>query len=207
MVAGAADEIVEAGAFSAEDEDAVATEVELVVVGCAALIEADNPDVLFFQFLQSADEIDDAGYAEVFGGSGAGFYGYGAQWRSTALGENYAVYSGAVGYAEKRSKILWIFDAIEGEEQAWLRRIGGGEEVFNRQCFLRADESYDSLMSSCASKMRKVFAGFLAHAHAGLFAVRDEAREAVVVSLGGDNDVIEAAPAGLECFSHRMYAV
>jgi hypothetical protein len=43
MVAGAADEIVEAGAFAAKDEDAVACEVELVVVGGSPLVEADDP--------------------------------------------------------------------------------------------------------------------------------------------------------------------
>ena len=52
MVAGAADEIVKACAFAAKDKDAVAAEVELIVVGGAAFIETDDPDVLFFQFLQ-----------------------------------------------------------------------------------------------------------------------------------------------------------
>ena len=51
VVAGAADEIVEAGAFAAEDEDAVAGKVELVVVGRTAFVEADDPDVLLLQLL------------------------------------------------------------------------------------------------------------------------------------------------------------
>jgi hypothetical protein len=114
VVAGAADEIVQAGAFPAEDEDAVAAEVELVVVGSAAFVEADDPDVLFFQFLQGADKVDDAGDAQMFGGSCAGFYGDGAQRRSSAFGEDYAVDAGAIGYAEKCSEILRIFDAVEG---------------------------------------------------------------------------------------------
>lgn len=88
-----------------------------------------------------------------------------------------------------------------------MRGIGGGEQIFNRECFLRADESYDSLMSGGTGKVREVFAGFLTYANAGLFAVGDKAREAVVVALGGDDYMIEAAPAGLESFSHRMYAV
>ena len=75
MVAGAADEIVKARALTAKDENAVAGEVELVVVGCAAFIEADDPDVLFFQLLQSSHEVDDAGDAQVFGCSGAGLDG------------------------------------------------------------------------------------------------------------------------------------
>ena len=75
MVAGAADEIVKARALTAKDENAIAGEVELVVFGCAAFIEADDPDVLFFQLLQSSHEVDDAGDAQVFGCSGAGLDG------------------------------------------------------------------------------------------------------------------------------------
>ena len=42
-VAGAADKIVETGAFAAENEDAVAGEIELVVVAGAAFVETDDP--------------------------------------------------------------------------------------------------------------------------------------------------------------------
>ncbi len=52
VVAGAADQVVEAGAFAAEDEDTVAGEVELVVVGGAAFVEADDPDVLLASALR-----------------------------------------------------------------------------------------------------------------------------------------------------------
>ena len=45
MVAGAADEVVQARALAAEDENAVAGQVELVVVGCAALVETDDPEI------------------------------------------------------------------------------------------------------------------------------------------------------------------
>ena len=75
MITGAADEIVEACALAAEDEDAVAGEVEMVVVSLAAFVETDDPDVLFFQLFEGADEIDDAGDAQVLGCSGAGFDG------------------------------------------------------------------------------------------------------------------------------------
>ena len=51
MVAGAADEVVKTGALAAEDENAVAGEVELVVVGGAAFVETDDPDVLLLQLL------------------------------------------------------------------------------------------------------------------------------------------------------------
>ena len=156
-----------------------------------------------FSSSQGADEVDDAGDAEVFGCSGAGFHGNGAERCGAALGEDDAVDAGAVGYAEKRAEILRIFDAIEREEQARLRGIGRGEEVFDRQGFLRADEGDDALVGGGAGEMREVFAGFLANADAGQFAIGDEAREAFVVALGGDNNVIEAAPAGLESLGNR----
>ena len=147
VVAGAADEIVEAGAFAAQDEDAVAGEVELVVVGGAALVEADDPDVLLLQFLEGADEVDDAGDAEVLGGAGAGFHGDGAQWRGAALGEDDAVDAGAIGDAQQRAEILRIFNAIESEEQAGA---GDGSGAVKRssmaRAFLRADEGDDALV-------------------------------------------------------------
>ena len=125
VVAGAADEVVEAGAFAAEDEDAVAGEVELVVVGLAALVETDDPDIALLEVFKSADEVDDAGDAEVLGCSGAGFYGDGAERGGAALGEDDAVDAGAVGYAEERAEILRVFNAVEGEEQAGAEVDGG----------------------------------------------------------------------------------
>jgi hypothetical protein len=112
VVAGAADQIVETGAFAAEYEDAVSAKVELVIVRSAAFIQADDPDVLLFQLLKSADQVDDASNAKVFGGTGAGFYGDRAERRSTALREDYAVDAGAIGNAQKSAEILRIFDAI-----------------------------------------------------------------------------------------------
>ena len=55
--------------------------------------------------------------------------------------------------------------------------------------------------------MRELLARFLADADAGLSALGDEAREAFVVAFGGDHDVIEAAPAGLESLRNRVHAV
>ena len=97
MVAGAADEIVEARALAAEDEDAVAGEVELVVVGCAALVESDDPEIAILELFEGADEVDDAGDAEMLGCSRAGFDGDGAEGRGAALGEDDAIDACAVG--------------------------------------------------------------------------------------------------------------
>ena len=55
MVTGFLDEVVEAGAFASEDENAVGFEVEVGVVGCAAFVEADDPDVFLLELLEGAD--------------------------------------------------------------------------------------------------------------------------------------------------------
>ena len=73
MVAGAAHEIVEARAFAAEDDDEIAGEIELVVCGRAAFVEPDDPEVAALELFEGANEVDDAGDAEVLGGSGTGF--------------------------------------------------------------------------------------------------------------------------------------
>jgi hypothetical protein len=112
VVTGAADEVVEARAFAAKDEDAVAGEVELVVVGRAALVETDDPEVLALEFFEGADEIDDTSDAQVFGCAGAGLDGGGTEWGGTALGENDAVDAGTVGDTQQSAEVLRIFDAV-----------------------------------------------------------------------------------------------
>ena len=143
VVAGAADKIVEARAFAAEDDDEIAGEVELVVVGWAALVETDDPEVVLLEVFEGADEVDDAGDAEVLGGAGAGFDGGGAERGGAALGEDDAVDAGAIGDAEQRAEVLRIFDAVEGEDEAGggALRPDGRKEVFDGEEFLRADEA------------------------------------------------------------------
>ncbi len=52
MVAGAADEIVQPGAFAAQHDDKIAREIELVVVGCASFVEPDDPEIAALQALR-----------------------------------------------------------------------------------------------------------------------------------------------------------
>ena len=54
----------------------------------------------------------------MLGCAGAGLDGDRAERGGTALGEDYTVYSGAVGYAEQCAQVLRIFDAVESKEQA-----------------------------------------------------------------------------------------
>jgi len=120
VVAGFFDEVVEAGTLAAEDEDAVGVEVEVGVVGGAALVEAEDPDVLLLHLLEGADEVGDAGDADVFGGAGGGLGYRGGDGGGAALGEDDAVYADAIGCAEEGSEVMRVLDAVEGEEEAGL---------------------------------------------------------------------------------------
>jgi hypothetical protein len=210
VIAGAADKIVKAGAFSAKNENAVAGEIELVVVAGAAFVETDDPEIVALELFKGADEIDDAGDAEVLGSSGAGLDGGGAKWCGPAFGEQDAVDAGAIGDTKKRAEILRVFYAVECEEETSGRFDGGGrglEEVLESEKFLRADKCNDALVGGGIGGEGKLLARPLKDADACVAALGDEAGEAVVVALTGNENVIEATAPGLESFRDRMQAV
>jgi hypothetical protein len=214
VVTGAADEVMEASAFAAEDQDAVTREVELVIIGLAALVETDDPDVLPLQVFKGTDEVDDAGDAEVFGGAGAGFDGNRTDGSGAAFGEDYAVDASAVGYAEQRAEVLRVFDAIESEQQsacAWFVRFRisavGLEEIFDGEELGGADEGDYALVGGRLGELGQLLAGLVADADTGLAAEGDELVEPGILALVGDEDVIEAAAAGLDRFFDRMHAI
>jgi hypothetical protein len=210
MIAGAADQIVQAGALPAEDENAVAGEVELVVVGCASFVEADNPEILPLELFKSTNKIDDAGNAQMFGSSGAGFHGNGAERRGTALGQYNTIHSCSVGYAEKRAKILWVFHTIQSKQEPGFAGSGrrvGRKQVFNCKCLLPVDKCDDALVRDVLGGQGKLFARLLADTNAELAAECDELFEAAIVAFGSDKNVVKAATSGLESFFHRMQPV
>ena len=214
MIAGAADKIVKAGAFAAEDDDEIAGEIELVVGGGTALVEPHDPEIATLELFEGANEIDDAGDAEVFGGSGAGLNGGGAERSGAALGEEDAVDAGAIGDAKKSAEVLRVFNAVEREDEAGGGVADGGrghEKVLEGERFLRVDERDYALVSGSFGGERELLARFLADADARVAALDDETGNArvmaVVLALAGDEDVIEAAAAGLERFRDRMQAV
>ena len=106
---------MQTGAFAAKNENAVTGEVELVVVGCAALVESNNPEAPPFELFQSADKVHNARNAKMFGSSCTCFYRRGAQRRRTALGEDDTINPGAIGDAQQGAEVLRIFDAIESQ--------------------------------------------------------------------------------------------
>lgn len=210
MVAGAAREVVEAFAFAAEDDDGVGGPVVFVVSHGAALVEADAPDILLLELLEGADEVDDAGDAEVFGGSGGGFDGDGAEGRGAALGEDDAVDAGSVRGAEERAEVLGIFDAVEGEEET-----GGGrgvlrrsEEVFESEEFAFADDGDDALVAGRFGDAGELVAILKANANAlcatEFYEALELLRVAALLALTADADMIETAVAGAQGFFYRV---
>ena len=154
VVAGLLDQVVEAGAFAAEDEDAVGAEVEVGVVGGAALVEAEDPDVGLLHLLEGADEVGDAGDADVLGGAGGGFGDGGGDGGGAALGEDDAVDAGAVGGAEEGAEVVGVLDAVEGEEEAVVGWSGflRGEQVFDGEEGALADQGEGSLVGVGAGR-------------------------------------------------------
>jgi hypothetical protein len=208
VVAGAADEIVQARALAAEDDDEIAGEVELVVVSGATFVESDDPKVTGLEVFEDADQVDHADDAKVLGGAGAGFDGGGAQGRGAALGEDYAVDAGAIGHAEQSAEVLRVFDAIEGEDET-----GGGagrwrsKQIFDGGKFLRADEGDDALVRGGLGGERELFAWLLENADADLAALGDEASQTRIVTLAGHKNMVKAALAGLEGLLDRVQTV
>ena len=159
----------------------------------------------------------------MLGGAGAGFDGGGREWRGAAFGEDDAVHSGAVGYAQQRAEVLRVLYAVEGEQQAGRAGLGRlvircgrcGEEVLDGERLLRADEGDDPLVGVGSSELGELLSRFLADADAGRAALGGEALEARVVmrglmrfeTLASQQHVIETAAAGAKSFFHRVDAV
>ncbi len=198
VVAGLFDEVVETGSFAAEDEDAVGAEVEVHVVGGAALVEAEDPDVFLLELLEGADEVGDAGDADVLGGSGGGLGDGAGDGGGAALGEDDAVDTGSVGGAEESAEVVGVFDAVEGEEEAVLAVGFGSEEVFDGEELALADDGEDALVGVGAGEAGELVAGLDGDADFGGAAELDEAFEAFVAALAGYADVIELAGAGAD---------
>jgi hypothetical protein len=210
VVASAANEVVETCTLSAEDKNAISGEVEAVVVGSAAFVEADDPEVPALELFEGADEVDDAGDTQVLSSPGTRFHGNRAERGGTALGENDTVDAGAVGYAEKRAEILRVFDAVKSKKQAsragLLRRVGR-EEVFNGERLLWANVSDHALMGGGLRHQGQLLTAFLADADAGLAALRHQLLKPDIVPLLGYEHVVKTAASGFESFFYRMQAV
>jgi hypothetical protein len=202
VIAGFFDEVVEACAFAAKDEDTVGVEVEFGVVGGAALVEAEDPDVFLLHLLEGADEVGDAGDTNVLGGAGGGFGHGGGDGGRAALGDDDAVDTGSVGGAEEGSEVVRVFDAVEGKKKSMLAGGRGGEEVFDGEEFALADDGENALVGVGAGEAGELVAWFEGDTDAGGAAEIDEAGDsgiaAGVAALAGDANVFELARAGAD---------
>jgi hypothetical protein len=212
VVAGAADQIVQAGSLAAHHQNAVAGQVELVVVAASALVQADNPQILPLQLFQGAHQIDHPRNAQVLGGSGAGLDGDRAQRGRTALGEHHAVHPGAIGHAQQSAQVLRVFNAIQSQQQAsrsGLVRFGlwRRKEVLDREELLRADQGHHALVSGGLRQLRQLLAALLADADAALAAKGHQPLQAGIFALAGHQDVVKAPPSGLDGLFYRVQSV
>ena len=209
MVACATNKVVKAGAFTAKHQDAIAGEVELVVVYFAAFIETDHPKIALLELFQRTYQVHNAGHAQVFRRTGACLYSDRAKWRCAALGEENSVYACSVGDAKQSAKILWVFDAIEREEETcgigflWIR----GKEILECEELLRTNDGHHTLMGSGFGGLRELIARLGTNPDACLPAYSNDAFQPVILALAGYQNVIETAAAGTQRFFNRMEAV
>ena len=155
--------------------------------------------MFLLELLEGADEVGDAGDADVLGGSGGGLGDGAGDGGGAALGEDDAVDTGSVGGAEEGAEVVGVFDAVEGEEEAVLAVLRfGGEEVFDGEELALADDGEDALMGVGAGEAGELVAGLDGDADFGGAAELDEAFEAFVAALAGYADVIELAGAGAD---------
>lgn len=212
VIAGAANKIVQASPFASKDNYRIGREVEAVVIPVATLVEADDPEIVFFESFESADKVDDASQAEMLGGSGRGFNGDRTEGSGAALGEEDAVDAGAFGGAQERAQVLGIFDTIEGEDEAGFGTIAGdGEQIFKVEEVALADDGDDALVGCRLGETGEGFAWLGADFDAGLAAEgRDGGQPRVMAAaeaLGGDADVIETPGARAQGFFDGVEAV
>jgi hypothetical protein len=143
-------------------------------------------------------------------GAGAGLDGDCAERRGTALGEDDAIDAGAIGYAKKGAEVLRVFNAVQGKHETGEAGFGcriRRKEIFNGERLLRVDEGNHPLMSDVFRGQSQLLPRLLTDADAKLAAESHELFEAGIVALGGHQDVVKAATAGLESLFHRMQSV
>jgi hypothetical protein len=161
------------------------------------------------QVLERADQIDDAGDAEVFRCARAGFESNGAERRGAALGKHYAVDAGAIGHAKKCAEVLWVFHAIESENEAGCMRVRGigREEVFKGELLLRTNHCDDALVRGGAGQLRELLTRFDRDADASLAALRKQIFQPLIAPLASHQHTVKAALARAQRFFNRVQAV
>ncbi len=216
MIAGAANQVVQAGSFTSEDDYGIGREVIAVVILGAVLIEADDPEMVLFEGFEGANEVNDAGDPEMLGGAGRGFDGDGAQRSGAAFGEEDAIDTGALGRAQKRAEVLRIFHPVERQHEAGRGLLAGRrfrccEQIFQSEEVALAHDGDDTLMGRGLGDSGKSLAGLGTDRDGGFPAQGSDGGETRILptteTLGGDTDMVEAAGPGAQSLFDRVKAV
>ncbi len=197
-------QIVQTGAFASQHQHTVRREIELVVRHGAALVESDAPQISLLELFESATEVYDTGDGYVLGCSGGCFDGYWTQGSGAALSEDDTIRACTIGGAQERAEILRVFDAVECEQKSGL---GSGEQIFEFEQSLFADDGHYALMTWRFRQFGQVIARFKAQADAGFAADVDDALQALIMPLTGDANVVELTASGAQCLFHRVQAI
>lgn len=207
MIAGAPHEVVQPCSFTSEHDYRIGPEIVAVVIGGAALVETDDPEVALLEGFKGADEVDDAGQAEVLGRAGRSFDGHGAERGRAALGEEDSIHAGTLGGTKKGAEVLRIFDAVEGKEQA---RFFAFEQVFEVEEGALLHDGHHPLVRCGSGEPGEGIARLSAEGDSGCAGQGGDFREAMgvplVEPLARDADVVEAADAGTESLLDGMQA-
>ena len=196
MVAGLLDQVVEPGALATEYQDAVRSEGEIGVVRRSAFVEADHPDICLFHLFEGADEVGNAGDADVLRGSGGGFgHRWGYRGAPTFRHQD-AVDSGAIGSAQQCAEVMGVFNAIEREEEPMVAVCRGHKKIFDGKEGPIAQKGHNSLMCIGFRGARELIARFAGDPNAGRTGQGGDLLEAGVTTLAGDRDAVKTAGTG-----------
>ena len=189
-----------------EHDGAVHVVVKFVVALRAALVEADSPDIAFFQLVQRARDVGDARDRQMLRGPGGSFDHGARQPDGAAFGNDDAVGAGAVGGANQRAQVVRVFHAVEHDQEAVLA-VALLQQRVHVGILLAAGDGDDALVGVGVGGAVKLLARQEADLHAAGAAVVDQALHPLVMALAGDAHVIKAARARLQRLADRMNAV
>lgn len=202
---------MKAGTFAAQDKADVLAKIEVGVIGCAALVQTNDPDVLLLHGFEGARDVNNLGDADVLAGACRGFGRDWGKWRRSTLGKDYAVDAGAVCGTEECTEIVGVLYPVEGEKKPVAGRAGRGlEQIFEGEELALAQEGDDALVSVGAAVTSELIAWLGGDANAfgtGKGENRIEAWIATCFPLAGHTDVIQRARTGSEGLLNRVQAV
>ncbi len=207
VVARLAHQLVQPCALAAEHQRAGGSEVELVIVGGPALIEADHPDAGLFDLFERPGHVHDAGHGHMLGGPGGRLGSHGAQGSGPAFGADDAVDACAIGRADQRTKVLGVLHAIEREQQRLVAAELRLEEVLEVQQLLGAHHGHNTLVGGCFRELGEVVPRFHAKPDASFAAQGRQLVELGVCAVAGQAYMIKGARSGANSLFHRMQSI